>query len=162
MEGAGVIHKIHSFLTICVLSPVLHSDVCVIHEKSKFGLRESSLWAFEHLNVMKESSWHLLLLEVKPPRWLGIELELPRLWWAVGKFVKVGFASATKEARTLWSGENGWKRPNFEFTLGGQLKLPQQRCRDHELVILNFGKQIPVSIPWFASLCSCLLIYLSN
>jgi hypothetical protein len=30
------------------------------------------------------------------------------------------------------------------------------------VVILNFGKQIFVSILWFASLCSCSLIYLSN
>jgi hypothetical protein len=54
---------------------------------------------FEHLNFMKQSSWHLLLLEVKPPKRLGITLELSRLWWAMGKFMKVRFASAMKEAR---------------------------------------------------------------
>jgi hypothetical protein len=39
-------------------------------------------------------------LEVKPPRRLGIALKLPRLWWAVGKFVKIRFTSARKEVRT--------------------------------------------------------------
>jgi hypothetical protein len=53
----------------------------------------------EHLSFMKQSLWHLLLLEVKPPRWLGIVLELSRLWWAVEKFVNVYFTSARKEVR---------------------------------------------------------------
>jgi hypothetical protein len=35
----------------------------------------------------------------------------------------------------------------LELALGGQLNLPQQRHRDHKLVILNFSKQIIVSIP---------------
>jgi hypothetical protein len=51
------------------------------------------------LSFVKQSLWHLLLLEVKPPRWLGIAIELARLWWAIGKFVKVRFASKRKEAR---------------------------------------------------------------
>jgi hypothetical protein len=38
-------------------------------------------------------------LEVKPPRWLGVTLELSRLWCAVEKFVKVHFTSARKEVR---------------------------------------------------------------
>jgi hypothetical protein len=29
---------------------------------------------------VKQFSWHLLLLEVKPPRRLGVALELQRLW----------------------------------------------------------------------------------
>jgi hypothetical protein len=32
-------------------------------------------------------------LEVKPPKRLGMALELPRLWWGVEKFVKVCFTS---------------------------------------------------------------------
>jgi hypothetical protein len=48
---------------------------------------------------VKQFSRHLLLLEVKPPRWLGIALELPRLWSAMGKFVKVRFTSEGKEER---------------------------------------------------------------
>jgi hypothetical protein len=63
------------------------------------GWVRSSLWALEHLSFVKQSSWHLLLLKVKPPRWLGVALELPRLWWAVRKFVKVCFTSERKEAR---------------------------------------------------------------
>jgi hypothetical protein len=29
---------------------------------------------------VKQYSWQLLLLEVKPPRWLDVTLELLRLW----------------------------------------------------------------------------------
>jgi hypothetical protein len=72
------------------------SDLWEVQAK---GWVRSSLWALEHLSFMKQSLWHLLLLEVKPPRWLGIALELSRLWWAVGKFVKVCFASERKEAK---------------------------------------------------------------
>jgi hypothetical protein len=43
--------------------------------------------------------WHLLLLEVKPPKRLGATLELVRLGRAMRKFVKVRFASKTKEER---------------------------------------------------------------
>jgi hypothetical protein len=43
-------------------------------------LSEILFVSIEHLSFVKQSSWHLLLLEVKPPRWLGIALDLPRLW----------------------------------------------------------------------------------
>jgi hypothetical protein len=59
----------------------------------------SSLWALEYLRFVKKSSWHLLLLEVKPPRWLGVALELLRLWWVMRKFIKVHFTSERKEER---------------------------------------------------------------
>jgi hypothetical protein len=59
----------------------------------------SSLCALEHLRFVKQSSWHLLLLLVKPSRRLGITLELPRLWEAVVKFMKIRLASTRKEAR---------------------------------------------------------------
>jgi hypothetical protein len=72
------------------------SDLWEIQAKSWV---RSSLWTLEHLSFVKQSLWHLLLLEVKPPRWLGVALELPRLWWAVGKFVNVRFTSERKEAR---------------------------------------------------------------
>jgi hypothetical protein len=48
---------------------------------------------------MKQSLWHLLLLEVKPPRWLGIALKLSSVWSVLGKFVKDRFDSKRKEAR---------------------------------------------------------------
>jgi hypothetical protein len=54
---------------------------------------------YEHLSFVKQSSWHLFLLKVKPPRRLGVALELPRLRWAMRKFVKVCFTTARKEAR---------------------------------------------------------------
>jgi hypothetical protein len=37
-------------------------------------------------------------LEVKPPKRLGVVLELLRLWWGMRKFVKVHFTSKWKEA----------------------------------------------------------------
>jgi hypothetical protein len=74
-------------------------ESCDLWENLSGGLRESSLWALEHLSFMKQSLWHLLLLEVKPPIWLGITLELSMLWWDVRKFVKVRFAYERKEAR---------------------------------------------------------------
>jgi hypothetical protein len=51
------------------------------------------------LNFVKQSLWHLLLLEVKPPKRLDVALELPRLWRVVRKFIKIRFASERKEAR---------------------------------------------------------------
>jgi hypothetical protein len=72
---------------------------CDLWENLSGGLREFSLWALKHLSFVKQSLWHLLLLEMKPPRRLDITLELPRLWWAVEKFVNVCFTSERKEAR---------------------------------------------------------------
>jgi hypothetical protein len=72
------------------------SDLWEIHSK---GWVSSSFWALEHLSFVNQSLWHLLLLEVKPPKQLGVALELPRLWWAVGKFMKVCFTSERKEVR---------------------------------------------------------------
>jgi hypothetical protein len=73
----------------------------------------------------------------------------------VGNFVKVRFASARKESKSLVKWESNLKRPDLELALGGQLKLPQRRRRDHKWVILNFGKQIIMSILWF-----CLIVFL--
>jgi hypothetical protein len=72
----------------------------MICEKSKLRVEWDHLC--EHLSFMKQSSWRLLLLEVKPPRRLGVALELSRLWWAVKKFVKVRFVFKRKEA---WASE---------------------------------------------------------
>jgi hypothetical protein len=73
--------------------------LCDLWEIQAKGWVRSSLWALEQLSFVKQSLWHLLLLEVKPPRWLGATLKLPRLWWAVGKFVKVRFTTERKDAR---------------------------------------------------------------
>jgi hypothetical protein len=43
LEGASAIHKTHLFLSLCELFPTPLCEVCVIYEKSKFGLKESSL-----------------------------------------------------------------------------------------------------------------------
>jgi hypothetical protein len=36
--------------------------------------------SLEHLGLHQASVKHLLLLEVKPPRRLGVTLELPSMW----------------------------------------------------------------------------------
>jgi hypothetical protein len=69
----------------------------VIYEKFKIKVEWDPLC--EHLIFVKQSSWHLLLLEVKPPRWLGVALQFSSLWWAVGKFVKVRVTFKRKEVR---------------------------------------------------------------
>jgi hypothetical protein len=68
---------------------------------------------------VKQSSWYLLLLEVKPPRWLGITLELPRLWLAVGKFLKVRFFSERKEARASKVSKAVERNPAWRWHLVG-------------------------------------------
>jgi hypothetical protein len=39
------------------------------------------------------------ILKVKPPKWLGVALELSSVWWVLGKFMNVRFTSERKEAR---------------------------------------------------------------
>jgi hypothetical protein len=80
-----------------VLSPIPLCEVCGISVRSKcwvdrFRVREQKStsqtpWALiGFVNFMK----HLLLLEVKPPRWLGIAYNLSCLWWwATRKFIRV-------------------------------------------------------------------------
>jgi hypothetical protein len=60
-------------------------------------------------------------LEVKPPRWLGVALELLSMWWVLEKFVKVRFTSGWKvvERDPIWS----WPCE--------QDKIPQRRHRNH-------------------------------
>jgi hypothetical protein len=105
---------------------------------------------FEYLSFVKQSSWYLLLLKVKPPIRLGIALELPRLWWAVEKFVKVHFASERKEASAsevrkvverdpAWSwllvGNSIYLNGDVEITYGDS-KLRQTNSHANPLVCL--------------------------
>jgi hypothetical protein len=71
------------------------------------------------LICVKQFLWHLLLLEVKPPRWLGIALEVPRLWGAMEKFVKVRFTSAKKDARASGVGKVVERDPAWSWLLVG-------------------------------------------
>jgi hypothetical protein len=93
-------------------------------------LRESSLWVLEHLSFVKQSLWHLLHLEVKLPRRLGIVLELPIVWWVLGKYVKICFTSERKEARASEVRKAVERDLTWSWPCD-QLKLPQRRCRDH-------------------------------
>jgi hypothetical protein len=85
---------------------------------------------------------------VKPPRWLGITLELSRLWGAVVKFVKVRFASVRKEIRAsevrkvverdpIWSwllvGNSSYLNGDVEITCGDS-ELWQTNPRVNSLV----------------------------
>jgi hypothetical protein len=103
---------------------------CDLWEILSGGLRESSLWALEHLIFVKQSLWNLFLLEVKPPRWLAVSLELPSVWWVLGMFVKVRFASERKEARTSEVRNVVERDPTWSLPCV-QLMLPQRRRRDH-------------------------------
>jgi hypothetical protein len=99
---------------------------------------------------MKQSSWHLLLLEVKAHRWLGVALELPRLWSTMEKFVKVRFTSERKEARVSevrkaverdparsWHlvGDSSYLNGDVGIT-GGDSELQQTNHRVNSLVCL--------------------------
>jgi hypothetical protein len=103
---------------------------CDLWEILSGRLRESSLWTLEHLSFVKQFLCYLLLLEVKPSRRLGVALELSRLCWVVGKFVKVRFTSERKETRAS-EVRKTVEKDGLELTLGRQLKLPQRRRRDH-------------------------------
>jgi hypothetical protein len=102
------------------------------------------------LSFVKQSSWYLLLLEVKPPIRLGVTLELLRLWWAVEKFVKVYFASEKKEIRDsevrkvverdpTWSchlvGNSSYLNGDVGI-MGGDFELWQTNHRVNHLVCL--------------------------
>jgi Sec-independent protein secretion pathway component TatC len=52
----------------------------------------------EHFGLHQALMKHLLLLEMKSARWLGVALELPSMWLVFGRFVKVGLVSKRKEA----------------------------------------------------------------
>jgi hypothetical protein len=85
---------------------------------------------------------------VKPPRWLGITLELSWLWGAVVKFVKVRFASVRKGIRAsevrkvverdpIWSwllvGNSSYLNGDVEITCGDS-ELWQTNPRVNSLV----------------------------
>jgi hypothetical protein len=108
------------------------------------------LWALEYLSFVKQSLWHLLLLEVKPPRRLGVALELPRLWWVVEKFVNIRFASKKKEGKAsevrkaverdrVWSwhlvGNSSYLNGDVGIT-SGDSELRQTNPRVNHLVCL--------------------------
>jgi hypothetical protein len=80
----------------------------------------------------------------------------------MGKFVKVSFASARKEARVSEVSKAVERDLAWNwFLLGNSSYLNRDvwiKCG----VIPNIDKQIIVFILWFASLCSCSPICLSN
>jgi hypothetical protein len=127
-------------------------DLCDLWEIQAKGWVRSSLWALEYLSFVKQSLWHLLLLEVKPPIRLGVALELPRLWWVVGKFVKIHFAFKMKEARA------SEVRKAVERNLAWSWHLVDNSSYLNEDVGVTGGdfelRQV-TSILWFAFLCSC-------
>jgi hypothetical protein len=97
------------FLTICItfwqpleLSPTSLWEIQVLGARFLSWVERFVLWALilslEHFGLHQALMKHLLLLEVKPPRRLGVTLKLPSVWWVLEKFVKVGFASRRKEA----------------------------------------------------------------
>jgi hypothetical protein len=113
-----ILYKRHStptlggcwFLTVFItmwqpllLSPSSLCEIQALGVRFLSWVERFVLWALilslEHFELRQALVKHLLLLEVKPPRWLGVALELQSIWWVLGKFVKVHFASGRKEAR---------------------------------------------------------------
>jgi hypothetical protein len=90
-----------------------------------------------HLRFVKQSSWHLLLLLVKLSRRLGITLELPRLWEAVVKFMKIRLASTRKEARASEVRKVVERDLTWSWLLVGNSSYPNRdvgiTCGDSEL-----------------------------
>jgi hypothetical protein len=80
-------------------------------------------------------------LEVKPPRRLGIAVELPRLWRAMKKFVKVRFASTRKEARASEARKVIERDPAWGWLLMGNSSYLNRdvriTCGDSELQQIN-------------------------
>jgi hypothetical protein len=112
-----------------LLNPYLWES-CDLWEILCGGLRESSLWALGHLSFVNQSLWHLLLLEMKPPRRLDVTLELSSMWWVLRKFVNIRFASERKEIRATEVRKAVESDPAWSWPCE-QLKLPQWRRRDH-------------------------------
>jgi hypothetical protein len=113
-----ILYKRHStptlvgcwFLTVFItfwqplkLSPTSLCEIQVLGARFLGWVKRFVLWtlilSLEHFELRQALVKHLLLLEVKPPRWLGVALELPSMWWVLGKFVKVRFTSERKEVR---------------------------------------------------------------
>jgi hypothetical protein len=117
-------------------------DLCVSHLSSSlkhFGLRQASVN-------------HLLLVGVKPPSRLGVALELASVWWVLESLWRS--ASPPKEKNQVSGSGKVVERDSAWSWPCEQLKLSQRRRRNHKLVILNFGKQILVSLMLY------LLLYL--
>jgi hypothetical protein len=124
---------------------------------------------FEHLSFVKQTSWHLLLLEVKPPRRLGVALELPRLWWVMGKFVKVRFASARKGSSASEVRKEVERDPTWSWLLVGNSsylngdvgitwcdsELWQTNHHVHPLICLSCV--LALLFAWLTS-CHCLIL----
>jgi hypothetical protein len=141
------------FLTIYIvfqqpieLSPTSLCEIQSLVQNPWVGLRDlscvskwASILSLEHFGLHQALMKHLLLLEVKLPRQLGIVLDLPSLWWVLGNFVKVCFTFKRKEAG-YWIGESGWKRPDLELTLVSNSSFLNGDIGITGLVISNFSK----------------------
>jgi hypothetical protein len=114
----------------------------------------SGLWkCWGRKNSSPEGNWigaYNRILEVKPPRRLDNALELPRLWWTIGKFVNIRFTSERKEARDsevrkmverdpAWSwhlvGNSSYLNGDIEI-MGGDFELRQINSQVNPLIYL--------------------------
>jgi hypothetical protein len=113
-----ILYKRHStptlggywFLTIFItfwqsleLSPISFCEIQALGARFLSWVERFVLWvlilSLEHFELRQTLVKHLLLLEVKPPRRLGVALELPSVWWVLEKFVNVRFTTGRKEVR---------------------------------------------------------------
>jgi hypothetical protein len=102
-HGLLVLDHLHNLSIASWALPTPLYEIQILGTRFLSWVERFMLWALililEHFGLRQTLMKHLLLLEVKPSRRLGIALELPSVWWVLGKFVKVGFTSDWKEAR---------------------------------------------------------------
>jgi hypothetical protein len=83
---------------------------------------------FEHLS--KSIFWlvHLLLLEVKPPRWLGIANKHSKLWVAITSLCGVRSCPQKRKGHLAESSKVVESNTARVYPRSGHSWLPQRRC----------------------------------
>jgi hypothetical protein len=129
------------FLTVFItfwqpleLSPTSLCEIQALGARFLSWVERFVLWALivslDHFELRQAFVKHLLLLKVKPPKWLDIALELSSVWWVLEKFVKVRFASGKKKQELSGVGKVVERDPAWSWPCE-QFKLPQRRRRNH-------------------------------
>jgi hypothetical protein len=88
--------------------------------------------SLEHFDIRQALVKHLLLLEVKPPGRLGVVLELPSVWWVLGKLWRSASPPKGKKQELSGVGKVVEKYSVWSWPCE-QLKLPQRRCKNYRV-----------------------------
>jgi hypothetical protein len=87
-----------------------------------------STWAFELFEAIFVA---FVTLRGEASQMARCRPRAPKVVVSCGKVCEGPLRLPKERSKSYWSGESGWKRPSMELALGGQLKLPQWRRRDH-------------------------------